>query len=121
LADADFSLILMRNATAYGVSPRLRTDLVLNNLVAWACTTGTVRITSDGTPWRPIVHVEDMAHAVAAVLAAPRAAIHNQAFNVGRNQDNYRVVELARIVQEAVPGCEVQFSDPGRPDPRSYR
>ncbi len=121
LADASFSPVFMRNATAYGISPRLRSDLVLNNLVGWAYTTGRVRILSDGTPWRPIVHVEDIAAAFAAALTAPRDAIHNQVFNVGINDENYQVRELAETVQEIAPGCEVEYAGPGGPDPRSYR
>jgi len=100
LADSNFSPTFLRNATAYGVSPRLRFDLVLNNLVAWAFTTGRVYIKSDGTPWRPIVHIEDISRAFIAVLHAPREVVHNQAFNVGRNDDNYRIRELAEIVEE---------------------
>lgn len=121
LTDANFSPVFMRNATAYGVSPRLRADVVLNNLVCWAFATGKVRILSDGTPWRPIVHVEDIANAFAAALAAPQEAIHNQAFNVGVNDENYQVRDLAGIVQETVPGCRVEYAGPGGPDPRNYR
>lgn len=121
LADASFSPVFMRNATAYGVSPRLRADVVLNNLVCWAHTTGRVRIMSDGTPWRPIVHVQDISRSFAAVLAAPRASIHNQAFNVGANGENYQVRELAEIVRAIVPGCAVEYAAGAGPDPRSYR
>lgn len=121
LADRSFSPVFMRNATAYGLSPRLRADVVLNNLVCWAHTTGRVRIMSDGTPWRPIVHVQDIARAFAAVLAAPRETIHNQAFNVGANGENYQVRELAEIVQNTVPGCTVEYAEEAGPDPRSYR
>jgi nucleoside-diphosphate-sugar epimerase len=121
LADGTFSPVLMRNATLYGVSPRHRLDLVLNNLVAWACLTGTVRVLSDGTPWRPIVHVEDMCAAFAAVLAAPVGAVHNQAFNVGSNAQNYRVIDLARIVADVVPGSRVEVAAEAGPDARSYR
>jgi nucleoside-diphosphate-sugar epimerase len=121
LADDDFSPISMRNATAYGVSPRLRLDIVLNNLVAWAHTTGTVKILSDGTPWRPLVHVSDIARATAALLEAPRDAVHGQAFNVGRDEDNHRVSVLAEIVREVVPGSSVEFGGAADPDPRSYR
>ena len=121
LADADFSPVFMRNATAYGVSPQLRADVVLNNLVCWAHTTGRIRIMSDGTPWRPIVHVQDISRAFAAVLLAPREAIHNQAFNVGSNGENYQVLELAEIVRATVPGCTVEFGPGAGPDPRSYR
>ena len=121
LADADFSPTYLRNATAYGVSPRLRFDLVLNNLVAWAYTTGLVYLKSDGTPWRPIVHIADIARAFIAVLEAPRELIHNEAFNVGRNEDNYRIRDLAQIVYETVPGCRIQFAAGAQPDKRNYR
>ena len=121
LADDDFSPICMRNATAYGVSPRLRLDIVLNDLVAWAYTTGRVYIKSDGTPWRPIVHIRDIIAAAIAVLGAPREAVHNQTFNVGRNDENYRVRELAEIVAEIVPGCRVEYAPGGAPDLRCYR
>ncbi len=121
LADSDFSPTFLRNATAYGVSPRLRFDLVLNNLVAWAFTTSQVYIKSDGTPWRPIVHIEDISRAFIAVLHAPREMVHNQAFNVGRNEDNYRIRELAEIVEETVPGCRIVYAKDGLPDKRCYR
>ncbi|NEP17439.1 MAG: SDR family oxidoreductase [Leptolyngbya sp. SIO4C1] len=121
LADDSFSPTFLRNATAYGVSPRLRFDLVLNNLVAWAFTTGKVLIKSDGTPWRPIVHIEDIARAFVATLQAPREAIHNQPFNVGRNEDNYRIRDLASIVQETVPDCEIEYAENAGPDKRCYR
>ncbi|MBO9324032.1 MAG: SDR family oxidoreductase [Roseiflexus sp.] len=121
LADADFSPTYLRNATAYGVSPRLRFDLVLNNLVAWAYTTGLVYLKSDGTPWRPIVHIADIARAFIAVLEAPRELIHNEAFNVGRNEDNYRIRDLAQIVYETVPGCRIQFAEGAQSDKRNYR
>jgi nucleoside-diphosphate-sugar epimerase len=121
LADTNFSPVFMRNATAYGMSARLRADVVLNNLICWAHTTGKVRIMSDGTPWRPIVHIEDISLAFAAVLKAPREAIHNQAFNVGVNEENYQVRDLAEIVRETVPDCEVTYAADGGPDPRSYR
>jgi nucleoside-diphosphate-sugar epimerase len=121
LADSDFSPTFLRNATAYGVSPRLRFDLVLNNLVAWAFTTGQVYIKSDGTPWRPIVHIEDISRAFIAVLRAPRELIHNQAFNVGRNEDNYRIRELAEMVKESLPECTIEYAKDGSPDKRCYR
>jgi nucleoside-diphosphate-sugar epimerase len=121
LADADFSPVFMRNATAYGCSPRFRADIVLNNFVCWAHTTGKIRIMSDGSPWRPIVHVDDIAYAFAEALVAPREAIHNQAFNVGVNGENYQVRDLAEIVRETVPGATVEFASGSGPDPRSYR
>ena len=121
LGDDGFSPVLMRNATVYGVSPRLRVDLVLNNLVGWAVTTGKVRILSDGTPWRPLVHVRDAAAATIALLEAPRKLVHGEAFNVGRDQENYQVRDLADIVSEAVGGCVVEYAGTGDVDSRSYR
>lgn len=121
LADDNFSPTFLRNATAYGVSPRLRFDLVLNNLVAWAFTKGLVYIKSDGTPWRPIVHIEDISRAFLAVLEAPRELIHNEAFNVGRNEDNYQIRDLAEIVRETVPNCKVEYAPNAGPDKRCYR
>ena len=121
LANAYFSPTFMRSATAYGVSPRLRFDVVLNNLVAWAYTTGRVHIKSDGTPWRPIVHVEDMSRAFLAVLQAPRALVHKQAFNVGRPEENYRIRELAEIVARTVPGSHIEYAEDAGPDKRCYR
>jgi nucleoside-diphosphate-sugar epimerase len=121
LADARFSPTFLRNATAYGVSPRLRFDLVLNNLTAWAYAKGRVHIKSDGTPWRPIVHIEDISRAFMAVLAAPREVVHNEALNVGQTEENYRVRELAEIVQAVVPGSRVEYAEGGGPDPRCYR
>ena len=121
LAGPDFSPTFLRNATAYGVSPRLRFDLVLNNLTAWALTTGRVFIKSDGTPWRPIVHIEDISRAFLAALEAPTEAIHNQAFNVGRTEENYQIRDLAEIVKETVPGCTIEFAADAGPDKRCYR
>jgi len=121
LADDDFSPTFLRNATAYGVSPRLRFDLVLNNLVAWALTTGRVFIKSDGTPWRPIVHIEDISRAFLAVLQAPRERVHNLALNVGRDQENYQIRDLAEIVRQTVPGCEIEYAQDAGPDKRCYR
>jgi nucleoside-diphosphate-sugar epimerase len=120
LADARFSPTFLRNATAYGVSPRLNGELVLNNLVAWACTTGRILIKSDGSPFRPIVHVEDIALAFLAVLEAPPELVRNQAFNVGRNDENYSIRELAGLVHE-VTGAGIEYAKDGRPDARSYR
>ncbi len=121
LADDGFSPICLRNATAYGVSPRLRLDLVLNNLVAHALLTGRVRLMSDGSAWRPLVHVEDIAAAILAVLEAPRDAIHDQTFNVGRSSESYRVIDLAQLVAAAVPGSRVEIAAGAEPDQRSYR
>jgi len=121
LADSSFSPTFLRNATAYGVSPRLRFDLVLNNLVAWAVTTGRIHIKSDGTPWRPIVHIEDICRAFVAVLNAPRELIHCEAFNVGATEENYRIRDLAELVNEVVPACRVEYAKDGGPDKRCYR
>ena len=121
LADKNFSPTYMRNATAYGVSPRLRLDIVLNDLVASAYTTGRVYIKSDGTPWRPIIHIRDIVGAALAVLEAPREAVHNQTFNVGQTGENYRIRELAAIVAETVPGSRVEYAPDGGPDRRCYR
>jgi nucleoside-diphosphate-sugar epimerase len=121
LADENFSPTYMRNATAYGVSPRLRLDIVLNDLVASAVTTGRILIKSDGSPWRPITHIRDIIAAIVAVLEAPRDVIHNETFNVGRTEENYRISELADIVAETVPGCQVDYAPGGGPDKRCYR
>ena len=121
LADDDFSPTFLRNATAYGVSSRLRLDVVLNNLAASVHTTGEIRLQSDGTPWRPVVHVEDISRAFLAVIAAPRERVHNQAFNVGSTAENYQVRQLAELIQAAVPGSRVEINPAGGPDPRSYR
>ena len=121
LADNDFSPVYLRNATAYGASPRLRGDVVVNNLVGWAHTTGRLRLMSDGSAWRPLVHVEDIARACVACLEAPRSVIHNQAFNVGVNEENYRIRQVAEIVRAAVPGATVEYAPGGGADPRDYR
>ncbi len=121
LADQNFSPTYLRNATAYGASPRLRLDIALNDLVASAYTTGRVYIKSDGTPWRPMVHIRDIIAAMVAVLQAPQDAIHNEVFNVGQTAENYRIRELADIVAEIVPGCRVEYAPGGGPDKRSYR
>lgn len=121
LADERFSPTFLRNATAYGVSPRLRFDLVLNNLVAWAFTTGKILMKSDGSPWRPIVHIEDISQAFAAVLEAPREKIHNKAFNVGVTGDNMQIRDIAKVVGEIIPGCQIEFAQGASPDKRCYR
>ncbi len=121
LAGDDFSPTFLRNATAYGVSPRHRFDIVLNNLVAWAHTTGKVMLKSDGSPWRPIVHIEDIARAFLAVLEAPRELVHNEAFNVGSTDENYQIRQIAEIVADVVPGCQLEFADGASADARDYR
>ncbi|HEX3750494.1 MAG TPA: SDR family oxidoreductase [Streptosporangiaceae bacterium] len=121
LADDHFSPTYLRNATAYGASSRLRLDIVVNNLTAIAMTTGQVRLQSDGTPWRPLVHIEDISRAFLAMLEAPREVVHDQAFNVGRDQDNVQVRQIAEMVRDAVPGSELSFADGAGPDLRNYR
>lgn len=121
LADTHFSPTFLRNATTYGVSPRLRADLALNSLVGWACTTGKIRILKDTTAWRPMVHVQDVAHAFAAVLAAPKGTVNNQVFNVGSGGENYRVCDLIEIVRKTIPRCEVEYANENVSDIRSYR
>jgi nucleoside-diphosphate-sugar epimerase len=121
LADDRFSPTYLRNATAYGASPRLRLDIVVNNLTAIAMTTGQVRLQSDGTPWRPLVHIEDISRAFLAMLEAPRELVHDQAFNVGRSEDNLQVRDVAEMVRQAVPGSTLSFADDAGPDLRNYR
>ena len=121
LADDAFSPTYLRNATAYGASARLRLDIVVNNLTAVAMTTGKVRLESDGTPWRPLVHIEDISRAFLAALEAPRELVHDEAFNVGRPEDNVQIRDVAEMVSEAVPGSSVSFAEGAGPDLRNYR
>ena len=121
LAGDDFAPVSMRNATVYGVSPRLRLDVVLNNLVAWAHTTGAIRLQSDGSSWRPLVHVRDLARATLALLDAPADLVRGEAFNIGSAAQNYRIRDLAEIVHDRLPHCEVTFAEGAVADPRSYR
>jgi nucleoside-diphosphate-sugar epimerase len=121
LADDDFSPVYLRNATAYGVSPRMRGDLVVNNLVAYAYATGEVRMQSDGSPWRPLAHIADISRAFLACIEAPREAIHDEAFNIGRDEDNHQIRDIARMVEATVPNSRVTFAEGASPDKRSYR
>lgn len=121
LADDDFSPTYIRASTAYGVSPMLRFDIVVNNLTAWAFTKGLVYMKSDGTPWRPQVHVEDICRAYLAALAAPRELVHDQAFNIGTTVENYQVRDIAYLVRDIVPNSKVDFAPEAGPDPRCYR
>jgi nucleoside-diphosphate-sugar epimerase len=120
LADDDFSPVFMRNATVYGVSPRLRGDVMVNNLTGFAFSTGEILVMSDGTPWRPLVHIQDVCRTVLTMLAAPRELVHNEAFNVGRVGENYQVRDVAQIVADVVPGSRVSYAPDGGPDLRSY-
>ncbi len=120
MADRDFSVVFLRNATAYGPSPRMRFDIVLNDLCALAWTKKKIAMISDGSPWRPIVHVEDICEAICCALEAPAEAVNGEVFNVGATQENYRVREIAQIIAEVFPGCEVTMGPPGG-DNRSYR
>jgi nucleoside-diphosphate-sugar epimerase len=121
IADEKFSPTYIRASTAYGMSPRIRFDLVANNLTAWAFTTGLVYLKSDGSPWRPIVHIEDISRAYIAALHAPIELVHNEAFNVGTTTENYQIREIADIVEEVVPGCKVEYAPDAGPDKRCYR
>ena len=121
LADDEFTPTYLRNATAYGFSPRLRCDVVVNNLVGYAHTIGEILMQSDGTPWRPLVHVQDISLAFLAVLQAPRELVHDEPFNVGASRENYRIREVATIVADVMPDTRVAFADGSGPDQRSYR
>jgi nucleoside-diphosphate-sugar epimerase len=121
LADDSFSPTFLRNATAHGLSPRHRGDLVVNNLTAFAFATGEVLMQSDGTPWRPLVHVEDIARAFVGLLQAPREQVHGEAFNIGLDEENYQIAEIAQIVEQVVPGSRIAFAAGAGPDARSYR
>ncbi len=121
LADENFSPVFMRNATAFGVSPRMRFDLVLNNLMGWAYVTGVIKVMSDGTPWRPLVHIEDISLAALAAAEAPRDVVHNQPFNIGRNDANYQVKDIAAAVNAVFPKAGVTITGETGGDPRSYR
>jgi nucleoside-diphosphate-sugar epimerase len=121
LADSNFSPVFLRNATAYGFSPKLRADLVVNDLTASAMFTGDILMKSDGTPWRPLVHIEDISRAFLAMLDAPLETIHNQAFNVGSNEQNYQIRDIAELVRECVPNCKIRYAEGAGPDTRCYR
>lgn len=121
MASSSFSPVYLRAATAYGVAPMLRCDLVVNNLTGWAYTTGKIKIMSDGTPWRPTIHVEDLARAYIACLEAPVELVHNQPFNVGQNKENYQIKGIADIVKKVVPGCTVEYTYEHGSDSRTYK
>ena len=121
LGNKDFSVTFLRNATAYGLSPKLRLDLVVNNLIGWAVTTGKIKIMSDGTPWRPLIHAEDIARAFIAVIESPKEKVNQQSYNVGQNSQNYQIKDIAKIVGEIIPNCEVEITGEHGGDSRSYR
>ncbi len=120
LADDTFSPTFLRNGTVYGVSPKLRVDIVLNNLVGWATTTGKVLLYTDGTPWRPLIHIVDVCEAFIAALEAPQEVVHNEVFHVGSNRENYQISDLAEIVRDLVPGCEIEYAKDHEADRRTY-
>ncbi len=121
LANDNFSPTYMRNATVYGISPALRLDVVINNLTAWAVATGKIVLQSDGAPWRPQLHIDDAARAFLGVLEAPRDRVHDEAFNIGRTDENYQIIELAELIREAIPDSILEASAGAGPDTRSYR
>jgi nucleoside-diphosphate-sugar epimerase len=121
MSNQDFCVTFLRNATAYGVSQKLRLDLVVNNLVGWAVTTNQIRMMSDGSPWRPIVHAEDIARAFIAVIETPKEVVNRQSYNVGLNSENYQVKDIANMVQKVIPSCEVVFTGEHGSDSRTYR
>ncbi|MFN8258864.1 MAG: NAD(P)-dependent oxidoreductase [Bacteroidales bacterium] len=121
LASDNFAVTFLRNSTAYGISPKLRLDLVVNNLVGWAVTTGQIKIMSDGSPWRPLVHAEDIARAFTSVIEAPKEIVNRKSYNVGMNSENYQIKDIARLVGEVIPGCQVIITGEHGSDSRSYR
>lgn len=120
-ADKAFSPVFLRNATVYGVSPMLRVDLVVNNLVSWAYTTQKIKIMSDGTPWRPLIHINDLCKAFIAVLKAPQGLIHNETFNIGRNSENYQIKDIADTIKHVMPECEIEYTGEHGADSRTYK
>jgi nucleoside-diphosphate-sugar epimerase len=121
LADSDFTPVFLRSSTAYGLSPMLRFDLVVNNFIAWSFTKGIVLLKSDGSAWRPFVHIQDISRAFIAALHAPKDAVHRQIFNVGRDDQNFRIKEVAEIAKQTVPNSEIKYAEGAEPDERSYR
>lgn len=121
LSGNNFSVTFLRNSTAYGISPKLRLDLVVNNLIGWAITTGKINILSDGTPWRPLIHAEDIARAFIAIIEAPKESVNKQSFNVGINSENYQIKDIAYLIKEVMPECEVKIDKENAVDSRSYK
>lgn len=121
LADSDFTPVFLRSSTAYGLSPMIRFDVVVNNFVAWAFTKGVVLLKSDGSAWRPFVHIQDISRAFIAALKAPKDVVHNQVFNVGKNEDNFRIRQVAEIIKQIVPNSEIKYVEGAEPDQRSYK